>query len=342
MWVKSYLCGRQQLVCIGENKSLPRNLDSGVPQGSVLGPVLFTVYTSSLGHLLRSHSMKYHLYADDSSIYIMFKPNDLSSMVQRVEQCTLAVREWMSQKGLKMNDSKTEALLISSKPISKQMDLPCITIGDCGIKPNDAAKMLGVIFDKHITLTEHISSVCKSIQFHLYNIGRIRKHLTQKSAEQLVHALITTKLDYCNALLIGLPSSLMSRLQRLQNVAARIVTCTKTSCHITPVLRELHWLPVQQRVKFKVLLLVFKCVNNMAPRYLTDLIVPYKSTRSLRSSSQNLLNVPFSRNSSYNERAFGAIGPRMWNGLPNDLREISSPEAFKTKLKTFLFIQHFN
>ena len=286
--------------------------------------------------------MKFHLYADDSSVYVMFRPQDLDTTVERVELCVTAIRHWMNCKSLKMNDSKTEVLFISSKQLNKKMSFPNVTIGNCAIEPGSSAKLLGAVLDNQISMEVHISAVCKSVQFHLYNIGRIRKYLSKQSTEQLVHALITSKLDYCNSLLIGLPRTLLNRLQRLQNIAARIVNCNRTFCHITPVLRELHWLPVSERVKFKILLLVFKCVNDMAPIYLKDLLVPYQATRSLRSSTQHLLDIPFTRCTMFKDRAFGVIGPRMWNDLPLELRATNSLDIFKSKLKTFLFKQYFD
>ncbi|PIK52095.1 hypothetical protein BSL78_10997 [Apostichopus japonicus] len=139
-----------------------------------------------------------------------------------------SVRQWMSHKCLKMNDSKTEVLLISSKHLARKIECPSIIIGDHQVEPSDMAKSIGVIMDKHASMEDHITSVCRSAQYHLYNIGRIRKYLTREATEQLIHAFITSKLDYCNALFCGLPVKQIKRLQRLQNIAARIVTLTRT------------------------------------------------------------------------------------------------------------------
>ena len=190
-------------------------------------------------------------------------------------------------------------------------------------------------------MENHISSVCSSAHVHLYNIGKIRQYLTKSSLEQLIHALITSKLDYCNSLLYGISKKQLSRLQRVQNSAARLITLTKKREHITPVLHQLHWLPIKQRIKFKILLLIFKCINGLAPSYLTELITPYHPTRDLRSASYNLLSVPYS-NSSYHENAFATSGPILWNDLPHHLRTITCLTTFKNKLKTHLFIEHFH
>ncbi len=193
-----------------------------------------------------------------------------------------------------MNDSKTEVLLIASRRLSKRINCPSILKGECGVELKDVASILGVLMDRHASMEEHITSVCKSAQFHLLNISRIRKYLTKEATEQLIHVFITSKLKYCamHSILYGLPITQIHRLQRLQNIAARIVTLSKKSCHVTPILHGLHWLPVSERIKFKVLLLVFKCQNNMAPLYLQELIHQYSPRRSLRSATHHLLEVP--------------------------------------------------
>ena len=155
-------------------------------------------------------------------------------------------------------------------------------------------------------------SVCKSSFIHIRNLSRIRKFVDSSSLECLVHAFITTKLDYCNSLLCGAPSTLINKLQRIQNIVARIITGHGRCEHITPVLKALHWLPVQQRIKFKTLVLVYKAVNNLAPVYLQELLHPHVPCRGLRSSEMNLLVVPFTRSSVIQQCAFSAAGPRIW------------------------------
>ena len=142
-------------------------------------------------------------------------------------------------------------------------------MGNTFIKPRNSAKNLGVIFDKHLSIENHITSVCKSANYQLRNISQIRPYLNEKSAAQRVHSFISSRLDYCNSLLIGLPHSQINRLQRIQNNAARIVSKTKKFEHISPVLDRLHWLCVQ-------LLLTYRCINNISPSYLSDLLLPYQ------------------------------------------------------------------
>ena len=285
--------------------------------------------------------MNYHLYADDSQLYTIFKPQDITPTVENMEQCVASVRQWMNSYSLKMNDKKTEVLMISSKQLAKKISCPVLTIGDHQVDVSQAVRNIGVIMDSNGSMEQHINSVCRAAYIHIFNIGRIRKYLTKEAAEHLVHSFITSKLDYCNSLLHGLPTTLINKLQRVQNIAARIVTLTRITQHTTPVLNALHWLPVCQRTKFKTLLLVYKARTGMAPGYLQDLICPYHQERTLRSADQHLLAVPFTRSTLISSRAFGVCGPKMWNELPYDIRASTSLAIFKKNLKTYLFREYF-
>ena len=166
------------------------------------------------------------------------------------------------------------------------------------------ARNIGVFVDSHVNLEKHVMNTCKMAFYHLQNIARIRNCFSQDDAETLVHAFISSKLDFSNALLYGLPKSVIDKLQYVQNCAARLVTRTRSSEHITPVLRRLHWLPVRQRITCKILLLTYKALNGMAPKYIADLLQPYTPTRQLRSSSKNLLVTPKSNLKFYGDRSF--------------------------------------
>ena len=186
-------------------------------------------------------------------------------------------------------------------------------------------------------MKKHVSSVCKSAFAHLRKIASIRKFLTDDSISKLIHAFITSRLDYCNSLLAGSPDTIIAKLQRVQNAAARVLTKTRKFDHISPVLVELHQLPIPLRIKYKVLLLTYRSLNDLSPTYLKELLCPYTPARSLQSSSKNLLQPVRTKLARYGDRAFSTVAPRLWNDLPIHIREADSLDGFKSLLKTFLF-----
>ena len=304
-WFRSYLQDRKQFVIIDGNKSKMKELRYGVPQGSVLGPVLYLLYTSPIGDISRRHRLNYHLYADDTQLYLSFKltPTELPSSIAKIEACVSEIDSWMVCNKLKLNRGKTELLILSARH-RPPPSIEYVDVSGERIESSPSARNIGVIFDEHMSLDKHVTSTCKACFFHLRNISKIRDCLSVADTEKLVHAFITSKLDNTNSLLYGLPKFLIDRLQNVQNAAARVVTRTRKYDHIKPVLKQLHWLPVSQRIDYKILLLTFKALNGQAPSYITELLKPYVPTRNLRSSSKNLLKVPPVKLVSYGHRCF--------------------------------------
>ena len=191
--------------------------------------------------------------------------------------------------------------------------------------------------DSSLSYDSHISSVCKSARFQLYRLRRVRKFLTPEAIKLAVHALVTSRLDFSNALLHGLPSYQIARLQLIQNAAARVVSgCSKFE-HITPTLVELHWLPISSRITYKLLCLAHKCLYGTAPAYLCSLVRRVSRGRSLRSNTQNVLEVPRTRTLRFGDRSFSCAAPKLWNDLPPALRGTVSFTQFQVRLKTHLF-----
>jgi hypothetical protein len=339
---QSYLTGRTQCVSIKGVLSELSELAYGVPQGSVLGPIEFCIYTIPLGAILRHYNIQYHIYADDTQLYCSFDLKSPSDTVTNISACISDIRTWMIRNKLKINDDKTEFLLITS-PRAKFTENIELNIGQANIIPSDSCKSLGVMLDNRFTMDTQIKNLSRSIHFHLRNIGSIRKLLTTHATEQLVHSLVTSRLDYCNSLLYGIPGYQIECLQRMQNIAARIVTRCDRREHITPVLKSLHWLPVKYRIDFKILLLTYKCLNDLAPSYLTELFNPYHQKRySTRRNSKNCLDKPpLFKLKSYGERSFTYAAPTEWNKLPLEIKNAPSVTCFKSLLKTHLFKKHF-
>ena len=194
--------------------------------------------------------------------------------------------------------------------------------------------------DKHMTLSAHISNVCRSASYAISKIGRIRRFIDQATAERLVHAFVTSRLDANNSLLYGLPETALKKLQRAQNSAVRLVTCIRRDQSINDARQKLHWLPIKDRIVFKLLLITYKIRHGIAPEYLAELLTERKPTRDLRSGSQSLFHRPPTRDVAtmyYGERAFSVAAPSMWNKLPFAIRNADSLMTFKRLLKTHLF-----
>jgi len=341
-WFQTYLTGRTQQISINGVLSEAAELLYGVPQGSVMGPIKYCIYTLPIGAIIRTHGLKYSIYADDTQVFLSFDVDKSQEALNKLNLCLSDIRTWMIQNKLKINDDKTEFLLIGSPhSLAKVNSEHQLTVGNANIPTSTSAKNLGVIFDSKMDMDKHIKSVCKASNFHLRNIGSIRNILTDSSASQLVHAMISSRLDYCNSLLNGLPDTKTQRLQRVQNNAARMVARIKKFDHITPTLKSLHWLPIKQRIIFKSMLLTYKSLHEMAPDYLSELLVPYTPIRSLRSSSKESLTVPRSRTVTYGDRRFEAIAPKQWNDLPYTVIKSKTITIFKRNLKTHLFKQAF-
>ena len=337
-WCESYLKNRSQCVRVGNSSSEAVALNYSVPQGSVLGPQWFVIYTSQVRHIIQRYNLQHHVYADDTQIYLSFDASEKAAndSIQTLEACIVEIRHWMRNNYLKLNDNKTEFILIGSRQKLDQIKNLHIRIGDSNIAPVRQVRNLGVIMDDSLTLTSHVSSTVKSASFQIRNLGQIRKFLTPQATEQLVHAFITSRLDMGNSLLFNLPKEQIHRLQLKQNMAARLITRTKPSAHITPILSDLHWVPVHLRIEFKILLLTYRAINGQAPTYITELVVPYTSSRSgLRSADKHLLTEP-KTSRSWGDRAFSVSAPRLWNSLPIQIRSCSSLASFKSMLKTHL------
>jgi len=282
------------------------------------------------------------MYADDTQLYLPFVHAEYQSAVVQMQNCLCEMRRWMENNHLKLNDSKTEYMVIGSKFLVNKIDSPLtIQIGEETVTASASVRNIGAHLNSNMDMSAHIKSVCHSCYCHLRNLSRMRPFLSDEAAATIVHAFISSKLDFMNSLLYKVPECHLRRLQLIQNTAARIVTRTKRIQHIMPVLQQLHWLPIKFRIDFKLCLLAFKALNRLAPQYISDLVTVHVPARALRSAGQFLLAERRIKLERAGARAFVSGAAKLWNGLPAELRACDNLETFKSMLKTFLFSNAF-
>ena len=275
------------------------------------------------------------MYADDTQIYITFKTflaTQGEASVQTIEACVSALRTWMIQNKLKCNDDKTELLVITSPRLQSKLTINSITIGESVIQSSTKARNLGVIFDHHMDMEAHVTALTQACYGQLRKISHIRRYLTTKAAEQLsctaslLPAWTMGTLYLWSAWLPTIQAPGSSRQCCPESLQEPGAMSTSRS-----VLQDLHRLSVKQWVYFKIMLMTYKVLHDQAPQYLSELIHHYRPHHALRSSSQQLLQVPMTRLVTYGQRSFLYAAPTLWNSLPSSIKAINSINEFKTR-----------
>jgi hypothetical protein len=339
-WFSSYLRPRHFTVSVKGHLSKKMQLDFSVPQGSCAGPVLYTTYASTLPEAFSNDSIHISGYADDHAFYRNFTAGDRLSELQcitELEQALDGVIRWMGSNRLKINTSKTEILLITSTYFQKSLTTSHVRVGEDNIAMNTKTKLLGSWLDNKMAMTSEVNNKCKVCSFHLNNLRKIRPYLSEKVCHQLVQAMVISILDYGNSLLVGLPKVLTDKLQSIQNSAAKLILQKNRDYSASSCLKTLHWLPIEYRIKFKVLCYLYKCLNGAAPQYLTSMFSLRTSRYSTRSANSSNLEVPRTKTKTFGDRAFSVVGAKLWNDLPLPIRQADSFECFKKQLKTHFY-----
>ena len=240
-WFSSYLTDRIHYVSLSNHCYAFAPVHSGVPQGSVLGPILFTMYIKPLSAIIDSHSIIHHSFADDLQLQMSAPPDRISELLHSIQSCISDVKAWATANMLKLNDSKTELMLVTSKRSKHLHNLPTsITIGNAQIPFKQSVKNLGFTLDCHLTMNAHVSNIARTCYFELRRLASIRRFLTSTATATLVSAFVLSRIDYCNSLLFGSTHDVTSHLQRIQTYAARVILRLPKSSSITIHLKSLH------------------------------------------------------------------------------------------------------
>ena len=314
-----------------------------VTQGSALGPMLFTMYIKPLSAIIDSHSIIHHSFADDLPFQMSAPPDRISKLLHSMQSCISDVNAWATANMLKLNDNKTELMLVNSKRAKHIHNLPSsITMGNAQIPFKESVKNFGLTLDCHLTMNAHVSNIAWTCYFEQRRLASIRRFLTSTETATLVSAFVLSRIHYCSSLLFGSTHDVTSHLQRIQNYAARVILHLPMSSSIAKHLNSLHWIPVKVRSTYKIACLCYHCHSSTAPSYVTDMLHRKPlHTRNIRSRSYTmpLLNRPAHSKATLVYRSFSFASSSVRSSIPNDVRCAPSPSSCKSRssMKTYLF-----
>ena len=331
-WFTSFLKSRSQRIRLGKVTSECIIIKFGVPQGSVLGPVLFNLYIRSIYKCVQRLGFNIFGYADDHQILKSFRAEgQINILTQELLRCFSVTKLWMNRFFLQLNDTKTQIIVCGSSKVLKQIEIQGIHLtAGTTVRFISCVKNLGVQMDNLLSFEQQVIQLKQTCFRTLRNISKVRFLLTRAQLKTIVNSLVVSCLDYCNGLYFGIAERLLNQLQLIQNAAAKVVMGKYKYDHLGEDLQELHWLPIRKRVVFKVALLAYKSVNGLNPVYLQDMFRYSHHGHSLK------LIVPH-YTSTLGRRTFSYAGPKIFNNLPTDISSSETVDIFKTGLKTHLF-----
>jgi hypothetical protein len=331
-WFESFLTGRAQRIRLGNVTSDEILIKFGVPQGSVLGPVLFNIYIRSIYRCVKAHGFNIFGYADDHQVMKTFCTNSQCTVLgYELNECFKSIKRWMDRYFLQLNGGKTQIIVFGSARVLNNININGVNIAsETAIRFIPTVKNLGIYMDSRLTLGHQIIQLKIKCFRTLRNICKIRFLLNKDQLEVIVNSLVVSCLDYCNGLFYGITEQLLRQLQLIQNAAAKAVLGKYKHDHLGDDLKKLHWLDVRKRILFKISLLAYKSINGIAPLYMQELFRYAHHGHVLK------LLVP-QVNTKYGLRSFSVIGPKLFNNLPESVTCSENVDIFKSVLKTFLF-----
>jgi hypothetical protein len=334
-WFQTYLADRSYAVTTDNKQaSTTKNFECGVPQGSVLGPILFTVYLIGIEELFRGSEISYVIYADDIHLSISASVDDLHTAATKLAAKIMEIKLWLQRNGLILNENKTECVLFGTAPLLAKCSLTHLRLGNHDIQLSNSTRYLGVILDSSLTMDEHIRKVCRESFGYMRAISRQRKAMDNTSLRMLLNSLVLSRIEYASSLLFGVNKSLLKRLEAVSNSALRIVARKRKFDHLTEARLQHLWLPVESRQIIRILVLVYTSLHSRRPAYLAD-ILQLQENRHTRSQTQQLLVVPRTAGRMA-DRSFSVAGPSLWNTIPLSIRQASRVEVFRTQVTKFL------
>jgi hypothetical protein len=334
-WLRSFVSDRSMSVCSRSTVSSTSSVNCGVPQGSVLGPLLFMLYISGIIDIVKEHNFDAHLFADDIQVYASCDQSQASMLSSRLSLCLDDVVAWLNSHRLFLNAEKSEILWCSSRKRNFSSRDP-IRIGSSYVTPSAFVRCLGAYLDSHMSFDVHVSRCVSACFCVLRQIRSIRRSLPRSLLTSLITALVISRIDYCISLLNGVSKSNMQRLQSVLNASARLIFSSSRFSSVSPYLRRLHFLPVKQMIEYRSVVLIHSILHRKTPAYLyseLQLLSEMKSRRNLRSATSSRLFQPPSRRPTLGGRAFPVAAAKIWNTLPSSITSLVNTTAFKKTAK---------
>ena len=331
-WFRAFLTNRTQKVKIGDSYSDVALLLFGVIQGSILGPRLFNIYIRSVYKRVQPTQFEIVGFADDHQLIKQFLIQlRVKTLGDDIRNCLEEIAEWMREHFLCLNQSKTKILVVAPPSVKEKIKINGVILDEGCIRFVESAKNLGVVIDSMLTFEEQIEKLVKSCFLTIRRLSKVRIYLTQHQLQVLVSSLVFSKLDYCNSLYYGLPTYTIKKLQHVQNCCARLVwkQSIPARSSLNGIFLALHWLQVRFRIIYKILLITHNCLHKRAP-------VDVQSMLSYSTFQRNSKLRETRALSSYGDRAFSHVAPKLWNLLPNEISEEEDIVEFKKKVKSFL------
>ena len=331
--MNSYFQNRYFSTVINKTKSSARKLLHGVPQGSILGPLVYLLYTKNIENVVEKHGLKIHTYADDCQIYTSFYDHEKQQIEQKLRECLDEIQQWMSENFLKLNQEKTVIKFFGPQKF-QTYDFKKLGDTSCG-----TIKVLGARISDGLQFTDFINDKVRKCNFHLRNLNNVKASLDISTKTLLVTNLILMTIDYCNILLIGATDRDLRPLKLIINRSIRFIYKLKYRTHITPYYLKAHFLPIRQRIKFKTSLTAYKIFNSESANYFEKDFVKFtpSSQMQLREGPGRDRFMFTTDPQNIETKTLISKIIKQWNSLPLEIRQCESKTTFKSKLKTFLF-----
>lgn len=335
-WFESYLHDRQQCLLVGSSSSEWRVVRSGVPQGSVLGPLLFTIYINDVTNSIKN--CKHMAYADDLQIYYHFRTDDADDAVNKMNDDLTSISIWANKFGLKLNPGKSQAIVIGHHRLLTTLDSKSVNniyLNNQVIEYSKTVRNLGIYMDNDLNWNTQVTHTCKKTLSLLHSMNHMKKMLPLSIKKNLIQTLVMPHFDYCDSLFTNINFKLSERLQRVHNICIRFICNTRKYDHITPSLELLSWVRLKERRILHALSLLYKILNNSSPNYLVS---RFNFLKTPRHKNQSLLIIPRHTTSQFSS-SFTIMLPRLWNSLPSIVRDCRTIYQFEIYLEKHIYLQ---